>query len=79
MSETTLVDLLRKLQRIVNEDGTEWPAPWKQVPEEVQKDFMSWVGEVKQQTWEGMWETGWSNYQHEYIRFLIDQCLLEVS
>lgn len=69
--------LLKALQRMINEDGTPYSAPWKQIPKKYQKDFKSWIAEYKQQSWDGMWEKGWFNYQYEYLRFLIDMRLME--
>jgi len=70
-------DFLRDLKLMISEQGTEYPAPWAQVPRKYQEDFKSWCGEVKQQTWDGMWEAGWSNYHLEYLAYLIDLKLME--
>lgn len=69
-------DLLAALSRMINEDGTPFPAPWRQVPEKYKKDFKAWVAEYKQQHWDGMWEKGWYNYQFEYLRFKIDAAIV---
>ena len=71
------IDLLKALRRMVNDDGTDYSAPWKQVPGKFKKDFKSWVKEYKQQDWPEMWEKAWYNYGPGYIRFLIDQYFLE--
>ena len=46
------MDILEGLQRMLNEDGTEFPAPWRQVPEEWRDQFKSWVASVKQQSFD---------------------------
>ena len=75
MNEQFLLDLIEMLA----EHGTEYSAPWKQVPKEYQEEFKSWVAEVKQQTWDGMWEKGWYNYHLEFLVFLIKQKLMEAG
>lgn len=70
-------DFIKVLQKLLNEDGTEYPAIWDNIPEEYKRDFESWCGEVKQQTWEGMWHVGWFNYHLEYLRYLVDSFLEE--
>jgi len=60
------------LKAMIAEEGTEFQAPWNQVPPKYKEDFESWCGEVKQQSWDGIWERGWSNYALEYLVFLIN-------
>jgi len=69
-------DILRALQRMVNEDGTEYPSTWEQIPQEHKMNFREWVAVKKEQSWEGMEERGWEIYQREYMRFLIDRYFL---
>jgi len=71
-------EFLRDLRLMICEQGIEeYPAPWTQVPKKYQEDFKSWCGEVKQQTWDGIWERGWENYHREYLAYLIDLKLME--
>jgi hypothetical protein len=77
--KTGIVQFLKALQLMVCEDGTEYPAPWHQVPEEYQNDFKSWCHEYKQQAWGGMWEKGWFNYRLEYIKFVVGQMVSNVE
>ena len=70
---------LLDLRRMLNEDGTEFPAPWSQVPDEYQEDFKSWVGEYKQQIWTDMWEKAWANYQLEYLRYKVERIAEQIA
>ncbi len=70
-------EFLRDLKLMLNEAGTEYKAPWSQVPDKYKEDFESWCGEVKQQSWDGIWERGWDNYCLEYLAYLIDLKLME--
>ena len=79
MTAADRTQFLLDLRRMLNEDGTEFPAPWRQVPSAYQEDFKSWVAEYKQQTWDGMWERAWSNYHLEYLRYKVDEITRGVS
>jgi len=70
-------EFLNDLKLMIAETGTEYPAPWSQVPDKYKEDFKSWTAEIKQQTWDGMWEVGWSNYYLEYLVYLIDVFIME--
>lgn len=69
---------LEDLKKMIAEKGTEWDAPWKQVPRKYQKDFKSWVGQYMQQSFEGYWHRGWEMYHRKYIVFLLDQKIEEL-
>jgi hypothetical protein len=58
---------------------------WNKIAKEFQKDFISWVGEVKQQTWDYrksekekktkqnyQWQRAWEMYHKEYIASVIE-------
>ena len=70
-----LKQFLTDFKEMLNEHGTEFPSPWSQVPEKYKEEFKVWCGGVKQQTWDDMWEQGWSNYHLEFLSYLIDICL----
>lgn len=75
MSANEFKMFLENLKILLVEEGTEWHQNWKGVPTVYKKDFKSWVGEYKQQTWNhpGGWERAWDMYHLEYIVFLVDQ------
>jgi hypothetical protein len=66
---------LDKIKRIAQDGETEYSSVWDNQDEETQKDFKSWVSEVKQQDWEypDGWNRAWRNYRIEYLGFLIEQ------
>ena len=72
-------ELLRDLKLMIMEQGTEYPAPWNQVPVNYQEQFKEWCAEIKQQTWDGMWDAGWSNYHLEFIGHILDTKIGEIE
>lgn len=75
--DSVIRQFILDLRSMIALEGTEYPAPWCQVPEKYVEDFKSWCGEVKQQSWDGMWERGWANYALEYLVFVIDRFMEE--
>ena len=64
---------------LVDKDNGEMNAPWEQVPEKYQDDFLNWCSQVKHESWDGIEETGWMIYAHEYLAFLISNSILEIQ
>ena len=79
--EPKVEQFLRDLQVMIAEKRDngwmEYLAPWSQVPEKYQDDFLAWSAEVKQQTWPGIEETGWMSYAYEYLADLITKFIEE--
>ena len=72
-------NFLRDLITMFAEHNTEYPSLWKEIPKKYKKDFLSWVAEYKQQTWEGNEERAWEIYQREYLVFLINGKIEELK
>lgn len=67
-------DMLSALNKIKEEDEDKSLFySWNLIPEEIQKDFISWCMtymEADHGPCFGGWESGWSKYYQPYIDFL---------
>ena len=72
-------EFLGNLLLMVNEKNLPYPAPWKQVPEFYKKEFKGWVADIKQQSWDEMWEKGWDNYGLEFLHYIIEVRINEIE
>lgn len=70
-------EFLKDLKRMICEEGLEYQAPWSQVPNKYQEEFKAWCAEIKQQSWDDMWERGWDNYCHQFLAYIIDKHIEE--
>lgn len=61
----------RDFAHLICQEGTSWPQPWANIPASVQKDFLAWAQEYKQQDWSETPERGWEIYDREYIAFIL--------
>jgi hypothetical protein len=75
--ELKVIEFLQALQAMIAEKETGAPAPWEQVPEQYQEDFLKWALAVKQNDWDGIEETGWMSDAPEYMAALISRFIGE--
>ncbi len=83
------IEFLKELEVIFG-DRFEQTA-FQRLPKNVQEDFMGWVGEEKQQTWDYrekgerkthenyQWWRAWEIYQLEYIQYIIARRMMELD